>query len=111
MAWLVKCDAPEELHKAEETARHEASLNRTVVSNVTGRSGGAETNYTISHVLSDYFSDMKVEHASMLDDSNAFRIFFYPAMNADRFWKDLMIGILQSIEKSASGVSIRPLKQ
>jgi hypothetical protein len=60
---------------------------------------------TMRHRLGDYFASIR-----MLPDSQAnaasFRLVFQRRPEADRFWKDLMVNILQEIEATPQKMSI-----
>lgn len=72
-------------------------LDRVLTDTVRIAPNGVETTQTIRHRLGDYFEDIR-----MLSDSSAatasFLLVFHKRPDAGRFWKDLMVNILQEIE-------------
>jgi hypothetical protein len=76
-----------------------------VTDTVRSTPNGVEKEQTLRHRLGDYFADIR-----MLSDSQAnpasFRLIFHRRPVAGRFWKDLMVNILQEIETTPQKASI-----
>jgi hypothetical protein len=67
-------------------------------------SNGPEQVQTVRHRLGDYFEDIR-----LVPDSQApalFRLVFHRRPEAGRFWKDLMVNVLQEIETTRQKASI-----
>jgi hypothetical protein len=109
VSWLVRSNLPEDLRKAEDTARNESSLDREVVVEAYSAPGGTlKRRMVSSRLLRDYFSSVRLFSAC---PENAFTVVFYPASNADRYWKAEMARILRTIRRSAAGITIEPLQE
>jgi hypothetical protein len=110
LSWLVTCDLPGELRKAEDAARHEASLDRIIeVKSQSAPGGVLRTTLHYRGRLGDLFTSVRVL-AEPTGGRNAFGLDFYPADDANRFWKDIMVRILRAVQQSASGVSINRIE-
>jgi len=70
-----------------------------------GLPNGVEQVRTVRHRLGDYFAAIR-----LLPDSQAnptsFRLVFHRRPDAGRFWKDLMVNILQEIEATPQKAAI-----
>ena len=80
-------------------------MDRVLTDTVRVIPNGVEQVQTVRHRLGDYFTAIR-----MLPDSQvtpaSFRLVFHRQPNAGRFWKDLMVNILQEIEATPQKVSI-----
>ncbi len=59
--------------------------------------GGVEHEESISHRLGDFFAAIRLLPDAEADPAS-FRIAFQRRLNAGRFWKDLMVNLLQELE-------------
>ncbi len=59
----------------------------------------------VPHRLGDYFADIRIL-PTIPATHTSFRLVFQKLPEAGRFWKDLMVNIIQEIEKSAENASI-----
>ena len=100
--WMVSCELPSELRKAEDTARNQASLDREVLIE-TQLSRGGELQTDVRHArLREFFQKVQVT-----DLDRGFTLDFYPAENADPFWRDVMVRILRAIRESSDRISVK----
>src|SRR5204862_4722811 len=80
-------------------------LDRVFTDTVRVNPNGMEQVQTVLHRLGDYFAAIR-----MLPDPQAnpasFRLVFHRRPEAGRFWKDLMVNILQEIETTPQKASI-----
>ena len=77
-------------------------MDRVLTDTVRVIPNGVEQVQTVPHRLGDYFASIR-----MLPDSQVtFRLIFQRRPEADRFWKDLMVNILQEIEATPQKATI-----
>ena len=105
ITWKIVCDSPDEAEAVEQWVSTRIGLDRTIVDTVRTMPNGVEHVETVRHRLGDYFSAIHVEPAR---GANAHRlqIRFERRLNAGRFWRDLMVNILQEIEASPQKPSV-----
>jgi hypothetical protein len=102
-SWIVKCES-------EEDARGlQASLARftpdmTFVDVVRSLPAGIEARWIDLHRLGDYFADIRSLPSSVKSPSS-FRVLFHRRPDAGRFWKDLMVRILQVIRDTSPNIT------
>jgi hypothetical protein len=104
-SWKITCHSSEEAQALQRWLSSRINLDRVLTDNVRILPNGAEQMQTVRHRLGDYFAAIR-----MLPDSEAnaasFRLVFHRRPEAARFWKDLMVSILQEIETNAARPSI-----
>ncbi len=66
---------------------------------------GVEEVQTVPHRLGDYFADIRIEPESATNPTSL-RLVFHRQPNAGRFWKDLMVNIVQEIESHSGDAFI-----
>ena len=80
-------------------------MDRVLTDTVRVIPNGVEQVQTVRHRLGDYFAAIR-----MLPDSQgnpaSFRLVFHRRPEGGRFWKDLMVNILQEIETAPQKASI-----
>src|SRR5262245_30296452 len=103
--WKITCRSPEEAETLQEWVRSRIDLDRVCMDDVRVASKGEEQVQTVAHRLHDYFEEIHI-----LPDSQAnaasFRLVFHKRPQAARFWKDLMVNILQEIATAPQQVDI-----
>ena len=103
--WKITCHSSEEAQALQQWLSSRIDLERVLTDTVRATPNGVEQLQTVGHRLGDYFADIR-----MLPDSQAspasFRLVFHRRPEAGRFWKDLMVNILQEIEATPQKASI-----
>jgi hypothetical protein len=102
-SWLIACRSPEACQALQRWLASHIDLNRILTDTVRTMPYAVETVQTVPHRLGDYFADIRMLPARRPD---AFRLLFHRLARADRFWKDLMVNILQEIEPTPEKASI-----
>jgi hypothetical protein len=106
VTWMVSSELPNELRKAEDAARSQSALDRELsIETQFVRGGVLRTDIRLTQI-GDFFSEVKVQ-----DLERGFSLDFYPARNADPYWRDVMVRILIAIRESANGISIKRIER
>jgi hypothetical protein len=96
-AWKITCHSPEAAQALQQWLSSCIDLDRIFTDTVRVIPNGVEQVQAVRHRLGDYFAAIR-----MLLDTQAnpasFRLVFHKRPEAGRFWKDLMVNILQEIE-------------
>ncbi len=104
-SWRITCHSPEEAQSLHEWLSSRIDLDRILTDTVRVAPNGMEQVQTARHRLGDYFESIR-----LLPDSQAnplsFRLVFQRRSAAGRFWKDLMVNILQELETAPQNASI-----
>jgi hypothetical protein len=104
--WNITCPTPEEASALQQWLCSRIDLDRVWTDTVRVTPAGVEQVQTVRHRLGDYFAAIR-----MLPDPSAnpasFRLVLRRRPDAGRFWKDLMVNILQEIETTPQKVSIK----
>jgi hypothetical protein len=104
-SWRITCQSPEDAQALKQWLAIRIDLDRILTDTARVQPNGVEQVQTMQHRLGDYFADIR-----MLPDSQAppasFRLVFQNRPEAGRFWKDLMVNILQEVEKGPQKASI-----
>lgn len=104
-SWLVTCSSPEKSQQLRDWLSGCVNLDRVLTDTVRVISNGVEQQHVEPHRLGDYFANIHLL-PSPVDIPTSFRLVFQRRSDAGRFWKDLMVSILQEIEKKLEGTSI-----
>jgi hypothetical protein len=104
-SWLVRCPSPAEARRLREWLPGSIHPDAVLTDTVRAFPGGAEEVSVRPHRLGDYFADIRLLPGPP-EDPTAFRILFHRLPDAGRFWKDLMVNVLQGIRAASSDVSI-----
>ena len=103
--WKITCRSSAETLALQQWLSSRIDLERVVTDTVRVTPNGVEQVQTVRHRFGDYFADIR-----MLPDSQSnpasFRLVFHRRPEAGRFWKDLMVNILQEIESTPQKASI-----
>jgi hypothetical protein len=103
--WKITCHSSEEAQALQHWLSSRIDLDRVLTDTVRVTPNGVEQVQNVRHRLGDYFAAIR-----MLPDSQAnpasFRLVFHRRPEAERFWKDLMVNILQEIEATPQKASI-----
>src|SRR5438128_1671158 len=104
-SWKITCHSPDDSRALQQWLSSRIDLDRVFTDTVRAVPDGVEQVQTVRHRLGDYFADI-----AMLPDPQAtpasFRLVFHKRPDAGRFWKDLMVNILQEIETTPQKASI-----
>ncbi|HEV8059267.1 MAG TPA: hypothetical protein VGP68_05320, partial [Gemmataceae bacterium] len=104
-SWKISCNSSDGVHSLQQWLSSRLDLNRILTDTVRANPNGVEQIRTARHRLGDYFAAIRI-----LPDAQAnpesFRVVFQRRTEAGRFWKDLMVNILQEIENSPEKASV-----
>jgi hypothetical protein len=92
---------------AAAMALRSVNLDRVITDTVRVAANGVDQVETVRHRLGDYFAEIRIIPDSQ-GDASSFRLLFHRRPNAGRFWKDLMVNVLQEIERAPQKQSIEP---
>jgi hypothetical protein len=73
-------------------------LDRVMIDRITSFEEGMRHERTVPHRFADYF--VRIELLLSEEDPASFRIVFQKRPDAARFWKDLMVNVIQEIARS-----------
>jgi hypothetical protein len=101
-SWKITCRSLEEAQSLQHWLSSRIDLKRVWKDDIRITPNGIEKLQTVEHRLGDYFVDIR-----LLDVSpTGFRLVFHKQPQAGRFWKDLMVNILQEIENAPQKPSL-----
>lgn len=103
--WKITCRSGDEAKALECWLASRIDPNRTIVDTVRTAANGVEQVQAVPHRLGDYFESIRIVLCRD-SDPKCLRLGFERRTDADRFWKDLMVNILQEIECSPQKPSI-----
>ncbi len=106
-SWKITCHSPEEAHALQQWLSSHIDLERVLTDTVRVSPNGVEQVQTVRHRLGDYFAAIRTLPNSQANPAS-FRLIFHRRPDAGRFWKDLMVNILQEIEATPQKASIEP---
>ena len=105
ISWKISCRSCAETQSLQQWLAGRIDMDRVITDTVRAAPEGVEQIQIIGHRLGDYFADIR-----MLPDSEenhaSFRLVFHRRTGAERFWKDLMVNILEEIEATTHKASI-----
>jgi hypothetical protein len=104
-AWKITCHSPEEAEALQQWLSSRIDLDRVVTDTVRVTPDGVEQVQTVRHRLGDYFAAIRILPDSQANPAS-FRLVFHRRPDAGRFWKDLMVNVLQEIETTPQKASI-----
>jgi hypothetical protein len=102
-SWVVACHSPQESQSLQRWLSSHIDLDRVFTDTIQAAPAGVEEIRSVSHRLGDYFASIRILPASPA----SFRLVFQRLPEAKRFWKDLMVNILQEIEAAPETESIQ----
>ena len=104
-SWKITCRSSAEAQALQQWLSTRIALDRVLTDTIRATPDGVEQVQTVRHRLGDYFAAICI-----LQDPQAtpasFRLVFHRRPNAGRFWKDLMVNIIQEIETAPQKASI-----
>jgi hypothetical protein len=101
IAWTVQSESPEAATRARDALRVKGDQDAVLVDFVIGAGVTREVPYRVG----DFFEEVRIIPSS-LEDANTFQVLFHRLPTAGRFWKDVMMFLLDAARKAAGGVSI-----
>jgi hypothetical protein len=104
-SWKITCHSSEEAQALQQWLSNRIQLDRVLTDTVRVIPNGVEQVQTVGHRLGDYFASIRTLPDSQANPAS-FRLVFHRRPEAGRFWKDLMVNILQEIETAPQKVSI-----
>jgi hypothetical protein len=104
-SWKITCHSPDEAQVLQEWLSSHIGPDRVLTDTVRVTPNGVEQVQTVRHRLGDYFAAIRMLPASQANPAS-FRLVFHRRPEAGRFWKDLMVNILQEIETTPQKLSI-----
>ena len=103
-SWLVQCGSPEASQALQRRLSGLVRLDALMEDKVRTYQGGVEKCQVQQHRLGDYFADIRLLPAP--GKASAFRLVFQRLPQAGRFWKDLMVNIIQETQSSPEATAI-----
>jgi hypothetical protein len=98
--WTITCRSAADCVALRELLSDRLSLDRVLVQTIQTWPGTVEHQATVSHRLGDYFSAIHLVPESG-NGSTSLLLVFHRRPDAGRYWKDLMVNVLQEIEASS----------
>ncbi len=95
--WKITCHSPEEARALRNWLAVRIGNDRVMTDTVRTKPNGVEQLQTVPHRLGDYFEDIRTT-AESPDTDDSFQLIFQRLPTPGRFWKDLMVNILQEIK-------------
>ncbi|MCI0460747.1 MAG: hypothetical protein L0Z62_27675 [Gemmataceae bacterium] len=105
LSWLITCRSPAEGQELQRRLAERISLDRIVTDTVHVFANGVEQVQSVPHRLGDYFADIGMLPPPAGTPA-AFRLIFQRLPQANRFWKDLMVNLLQEIQACPETLSV-----
>jgi hypothetical protein len=103
--WKITCHSPEEARALQQWLSGRIDLDRVFTDTVRVTPDGVEQVQTVRHRLGDYFDSIRTLPDAQANPAS-FRLVFQRRPEAGRYWKDLMVNILQEIETAPQKGSI-----
>jgi len=103
--WKITCRSSEQAQALQNWLSSYIDLDRVLADTVRVTPHGVPQVQTVRHRLGDYFAAIRVLPGSRAD-SASFQLDFSKRSDAGRFWKDLMVDILQEIEAAPQKAAI-----
>jgi hypothetical protein len=94
--WKITCQTPADAAALQTWLADRIDLDRVVTDTVRTTPNGVEQVQAVPHRLGDYFASIKIVSNSG-NTSAVFRLVFQKRPDAGRFWKDLMVGVMEEI--------------
>jgi hypothetical protein len=101
LLWTVHCPSAEDCSSLQQWLLQEIAPETILVNEVRATPVGIETRRREPHRLGDYFDSVQVLPSPERAPAS-FRLLFRRRPAAPRFWKDLMVRILQKLRDEAA---------
>jgi hypothetical protein len=103
-SWLVRCASREDAGKLQQWLRDGLAADCVCEDVVRSGTGDQATSAVERHRLGDYFADVRPLPGPP-DDPTSFRVLFHRRPDAGRYWKDLMLRVLQVLRRAADNAT------
>jgi hypothetical protein len=104
ISWLLKCDSGQ-LRHIEGVLRTETGPDAAVIDTVTAFPEGREVSESVSHRVGDYFREIQI--GSEPNNGTAIlKLTFHRRPDAGKFWKDVMMRILDSARRAGAEIEL-----
>jgi hypothetical protein len=103
--WRVFSPSPAQIAVLHQFLADRIRLDRVLVDTVQSYPGGVEQAQTVPHRLGDYFEALSLL-AGPEQEAGEFRLVFHRRPDAGRFWKDLMVAILEEAQAASQTKAI-----
>lgn len=100
--WSVQCRSSHDCDRLRQWLAEAVTLDSTFTDEARAFPDGVEVCRREQHRLGDYFQSVRVLPSS---EPNSFRVLFQRHPTAGRFWKDLMVRILESVRREAGATT------
>jgi hypothetical protein len=104
-SWKITCPSSGEVQALQQWLASRIDLERVWTDTARATPDGVERVQNVPHRLGDYFAAIRLLPDAQADPAS-FRLVFQRRPDAGRFWKDLMVNILQEIETGPQPASI-----
>ncbi len=98
----VRCPSSEEASRIQETLHRKCVPDSVMIDTVVGGGVTSEVSYRIG----DFFSEILIL-PGLHGDPSAFRLVFHRHPQAGRFWKDIWVRIIRSVEEAGPNISVK----
>ncbi len=98
LCWLVRCSSPEKAYRLQDWLAPRITLDTVLANVIRSYPEGVEAERVEHHRLGDYFQEIRILPGSP-EVPSVFRVVFHRRPDAGRFWKDLMVRIVVSLQK------------
>jgi hypothetical protein len=102
--WTIRCESPEDLRRIQQLLEEETAPDHILVDRVSSSAGGGESAVE-RHRIGDYFGEIRSSPGPG-DDPSVLRLSFHRLPSAGRYWKDMLVRIIQSVQNAARNVSV-----
>ena len=99
--WAITCPSPQECRRLQQWLPGEIAPEATVEEEVRASPDGIEAVRREVHRLGDYFESVQVLPSAEREPTS-FRLLFRRRPSAGRFWKDVMVRVLQKVRVEAA---------
>jgi hypothetical protein len=102
-SWTITCPSPEDCRALQRWLSARIDRERVVPDTIRTGPPAAQQTQEVGHRLGDHFADIRMIGTPA---AATFRLVFHRLPGGDRYWKDLMVNVLQEIEARAPKASI-----
>ena len=103
--WKITCPSSEDAESLRQWLSSRIDLDRVMTDTVRVNPIGVEQARALPHRLGDYFTAIRMLLGAKADPSS-FRLVFQRRPEAGRYWKDLMVNLLQEVEAASHASAI-----
>jgi len=104
-SWLVNCHSLDQAEALRSRLSKDIRLDAVVEDVIRSYQGGVEHRQIKTHRLGDYFAEIRLL-SSPGSGPTALRLVFQRLPRAGRYWKDLMVNIIQALASAPETVSV-----